>query len=255
LAAPLLQLKGISKRFGGLLALNDVNAEVASSHIHALIGPNGAGKTTLTNVITGVFPPTSGEVWFKGANITKLRPDAIATRGISRTFQNLRTFPTMTALENVMVGRHLRSVTSPWAALFRLPFTEPAEERDARDKSRELLHTVGLAERANSPVAKLSLMEQRRVEIARALAVDPDLLILDEPTAGMGAAESRMVQDLIQELSKSGITILVIAHDMQLVMSVAHRITVLNFGVKIAEGAASEIRLNRQVEEAYLGTE
>jgi branched-chain amino acid transport system ATP-binding protein len=250
----LLDLAGVGKSFGGLAALSDVSFGVEEGEILGLIGPNGAGKTTLFNVITSIFPPTRGRVCFRGESIGGLRPHSIAKKGISRTFQNIRLFSGMTARENVMVGRHARSRAGIWGSVLRTG-SQRAEEARIREKTDELLALMGLAGGEELPAGKLPYGHQRRLEIARALAAEPSLLLLDEPAAGMNDSETREIQQLILTIRALGVTVLLIEHDMSLVMKVCDRLVVLNFGQKIAGGTPEEVRGNPEVVEAYLGRE
>jgi branched-chain amino acid transport system ATP-binding protein len=249
----LLSLRKIGKSFGGLSALLDISFDVQPGEIVGVIGPNGAGKTTLFNVVTAVFPPTAGEVVFDGERIGGLPPHTITKRGITRTFQNIRLFSTMTVEENVMVGRHCRTGAGVWRGVLRTR-GQRREERGIRGKTKELLELVGLSGVDRDKIAgSLPYGHQRRLEIARALAAEPRLLLLDEPVAGMNDAETQEVFRLIKRVQSLGVTILLIEHDMSLVMKACDRLVVFNFGRKIAEGAPSEIRDDPQVVEAYLG--
>lgn len=250
----ILSLEHIGKNFGGLAALSAVTFNVNKGEILGVIGPNGAGKTTLFNLITGVFPPSSGEIKFKGESILGLRPHKVAEAGISRTFQNIRLFGHMTALENVMVGAHCRTRAGLWQGLWR---TKPQrdEEQLLREKALALLELVGLGDEKDNLAEALSYGKQRRLEIARALGAEPDLLLLDEPTAGMNESETEELRLLIKAIQARGKTVVLIEHDMHLVMNVCERLVILNFGKKIAEGLPEEIRENKDVIEAYLGRE
>jgi len=249
----LLEVVNVTKQFGGLSALRDVTVEVVTGEIHGLIGPNGAGKTTLFNVITGVMQPTKGEVIFDGRSIVGRKPFQITKRGIARTFQNIRLFGAMTALENVMVGLDAHHRTGAIGAILRLPYTR-REERDAVDKGLDLLDQVGIRRLANVLAHNLSYGDQRRVEIARALGTGPKLLFLDEPAAGMNPVEKSALMKLIRQIRDRGVTILLIEHDMKVVMGTCESVSVLDFGEKIAEGAPEAIQKNQRVIEAYLGS-
>jgi branched-chain amino acid transport system ATP-binding protein len=252
--APILEAIEITKRFGGLVAVNDVSFAIPRRSIVSIIGPNGAGKTTFFNILSGLYKPTTGIIAFEGENITRRRPDQITARGVARTFQNIRLFGTMTATENVMVGYHARMKAGLFRSIFRPPMTS-REEWKTRQRAREMLKFVGLQERVLDEVSvNLSYGDQRRVEIARALVSEPKLLLLDEPTAGMNPQESDRLKDFMIRLrDEQGLTILLIEHDMKVVLGVSERLTVLDHGEKIAEGDPDEVRANPRVVEAYLG--
>src|SRR3954452_12062460 len=251
---PLLTARGVSKRFSGLLAVDTVTFEIPRRSIVSIIGPNGAGKTTFFNMLTGLYKPSTGAIVFDGSDITSMRPDRIVQRGMARTFQNIRLFGTMTALENVMVAEHSRTKAGLWRSILRTP-SQRREEKETREKAIDQLRYVGLREEVFDEISiNLSYGDQRRLEIARALGSDPKLLLLDEPTAGMNTQESARLTAFIKQLrDERGLTILLIEHDMKVVMGVSERITVLDHGETVAQGTPDEVRHNPRVIEAYLG--
>lgn len=248
----LLELQNVNRRFGGLQAVSEVSFSVNEGQIKAIIGPNGAGKTTLFNLIAGNLPADSGAIRFQGREISGLKPYQIARLGLSRTYQNLKLFHGMTALENVMVGRHLQSRSGYLAGMFNLPWTWPEEKR-VRLRSMELLEMFDLVDLADTEVSALSFGQQRGVEFARALATEPTLLLLDEPAAGLNIYETAEIGQLIRRIRDQGITVLLVEHDMSLVMEISDEIVVLSFGEKIAEGMPAAIQQNQDVINVYLG--
>ena len=254
---PILQISGLTMDFGGIRALDHFDLHIRKGEIAALIGPNGAGKTTFFNCLTGIYKPTAGNLLLnkhdgKVIRLNGLKPNMVTRQGLARTFQNIRLFPNMTVLENVMIGRHCRTKATVMGAIFRDPATRREEQEIVRF-SYELLNKTGLADQVNEFAKNLSYGAQRRLEIARALATDPTILLLDEPAAGMNPRETQELDELICQIRDEGLSILLIEHDMKLVMSLSDHIFVMDYGKKIAEGAPDKIRQNPDVIKAYLG--
>jgi branched-chain amino acid transport system ATP-binding protein len=251
---PLLETRRLSLSFGGLRAIDMIDLTVEADETVGLIGPNGAGKTTLFNCVTGIVPPTSGEILYRGESLTGLRPDQVAAKGVSRTFQNIRLFREMTVLENVMVGGHCRTRAGVPGAIFR-PKAVVKEEEELSAKALGLLGFVGLEQKADLWARQLPYGDQRRLEIARAIASDPSLLLLDEPACGMNPQETNALMELIYLIRKRGIAVLLIEHQMRMVMNISDRLVVLDHGIKIAEGTPEAVRAHPAVIGAYLGKE
>ena len=249
---PVLEAKGICKYFGGLKAVESVDMKIMKGDVFGIIGPNGAGKTTFFNMCTGVYTPTKGEIFLQGENITKMTPDQIARKKMARTFQNLQLFKFMSVLDNVKIGCHTQTKSNMADAILHTK-RYTADEKYAVEKSLEILESIGLADYKDTMAGNLAYGMQRKVEIARALALDPVILLLDEPAAGMNPNETESLREFILMLNEKGYTIAVIEHDMKFIMNSCNRILVLNFGQKLCEGTPDEIKANKEVQEAYFG--
>ncbi len=248
----MLTINNLSKSFGGVHAVQDVSFTVKEGNIHSVIGPNGAGKTTLFNLITGVYTPSKGEILLNGENVAAMSPDALARRGMSRTFQNLQVCMNMTAIDNVMVGAHLRLNQNLFASMLRLPSVRRADAA-CRDEAASLMEFVGVGRHIGDEAGQMSYGALKRLEIARALAAKPKVLLLDEPAAGLNHTETGEIEALIRKVAQSGVTVVLVEHDMKLVMNLSDHILVLDYGKKLAEGTAAEVRANPDVVAAYLG--
>jgi branched-chain amino acid transport system ATP-binding protein len=248
----MLQVQGLSKTFGGVKAVQEVSFTIKAGTIHSVIGPNGAGKTTLFNLITGVYTPTTGEVIFNGENVAGKSPDELARRRMNRTFQNLQVCMNMSAIDNVMVGAHLRLNQGLLSAMFRRPSLRRADAA-CRDEAARLMHFVGVGKYLKAHASQMPYGALKRLEIARALAAKPELLLLDEPAAGLNHTETGEIETLIRNVADSGVTVVLVEHDMKLVMNLSDHILVLDYGKKLAEGTAAEVRANPDVIAAYLG--
>ena len=248
----MLEIRNLSKSFGGVHAVQDVSFAIKEGSIHSVIGPNGAGKTTLFNLITGVYTPTRGEILLRGENVAGLSPDQLAQRGMSRTFQNLQICLNMTAIDNVMVGAHLRLNQNLFASMLRLPSVRKAD-KVCRDEAAQLMDFVGVGQYVDADSSQMPYGALKRLEIARALAARPKVLLLDEPAAGLNHTETGEIEALIRKVAQSGVTVVLVEHDMKLVMNLSDHILVLDYGKKLAEGTAAEVRANPDVVAAYLG--
>ena len=248
----MLSIENLSKSFGGVHAVQDVSFNVRQGSIHSVIGPNGAGKTTLFNLVTGVYTPTSGRIMFDGENVAGMSPDALARRGMSRTFQNLQVCMNMSALDNVMVGSHLRLNQNLFASMLRLPAVRRADEA-CRHDAAELMRFCGVGKYVYADAGQMSYGALKRLEIARALAAKPKIILLDEPAAGLNHTETGEIEELVRKVAQSGVTVVLVEHDMKLVMNLSDHILVLDYGKKLAEGTAAEVRANPDVIAAYLG--
>lgn len=249
----MLHIRHLSKSFGGVKAVDDVSIEIAKGAIHAVIGPNGAGKTTLFNLVTGVYTPTSGEIMFRDENVAGYVPEKLASQGMSRTFQNLQICMNMSAIDNVMVGAHLRLNQSMLAGIFRIPSLR-RKDNEVREEAAHLMQFSGVGKYIHHEASQMSYGALKRLEIARALISKPDILLLDEPAAGLNHTETAEIEELIHKVAQTGVTVVLVEHDMKLVMNLSHQITVLDFGKKLAEGTPNEIRNNPAVISAYLGS-
>jgi len=249
----ILSTNRLVKDFSGVRALSDVNVAVKKGNIHSLIGPNGSGKTTFFNVVTGLVPVSEGRIFFEDTEITAIRPHKRTKMGISRTFQIPQVIPDMTCLENVMLGLHCRTKMDVGGTLFRLPFSSSFQEKSIKQRAFEVMKSVGLRRSAGLPARDLAWVDEQLLQLARALAIEPRLLLLDEPTAGMGASETEKIKKVIKQIRNTGVTIMLVAHDIKLVMGISDWVTVLNFGRIIAEGSAEKVQKDQKVLEAYLG--